>query len=98
MQSLFENTTMWLRDTGILNKLWHDELNAPLHIPDPKVRINEPLILDQVGIAFMLVAGGLIVAILGILMELCYKSRWDKKGEKKQVFTNFYFTTLNLFY
>ena len=83
---------MWLRDTGILNKLWHDELNAPLHIPDPKVRINEPLDLYQVGIAFILVAGGLIVALLGFLVELCCKSRWYKKGEKKQVFTNFYFS------
>ena len=85
---------MWLRDTGILNKLWDDELNAPVHIPDPKVRINEPLDLYQVGIAFMLVAGGLIVALLGFLMELCCKSRWNKKGEKKQVFTNFYSTIL----
>ena len=71
---------MWLRDTGILNKLWDDELNAPLHMPDPKVRINEPLDLYQVGIAFMVVAGGLIIAILGFLMELCCMSRWTKKG------------------
>ena len=89
---------MWLRDTGVLNKLWNDELNAPVHIPDPKLRIDEPLDLYQVGIAFMLVAGGLIVALLGFLMEQVCKSRWNKKGEKKQVFTNFYFTTLSLFY
>ena len=85
---------MWLRDTGILNKLWDDELNAPLHIPDPKVRINEPLDLYQVGIAFMVAAGGLIIALLGFLMELCYKSRRNNKGEKKQVSINFHFTVL----
>ena len=85
---------MWLCDTGILNKLWDDELNAPLHIPDPKVRINEPLNLNQVGTAFMLVVGGLIIALLGFLMELCYKSRQNNKGEKKQVSINYYFTVL----
>ena len=83
---------MWLCDTGILNKLWDDELNAPLHIPDPKVRINEPLNLDQVGTAFMLVVGGLIIALLGFLTELCCKSRWIKSQDKKQVFI--YFSTI----
>ena len=74
---------MWLRDTGILNKMWDDELNAPVHISDPKVSIDEPLNLYQVGIAFMLVAGGLVCALLAFLLELCYKSRWMKKGERE---------------
>ena len=85
---------MWLRDTGILNKLWDDELNGPVHIPNPKVRINKPLNLYQVGIPFMLVTGGLIIALLGFLLELCCncKSRWNRKQEKKQVFE--YFPTI----
>ena len=76
---------MWLRDTGILNKLRDDELNAPVHIPDPKVRINEPLNLYLVGIAFILVAGGLVIALLGFIIERCCKTRWIKKGHKKKV-------------
>ena len=85
LQDLFQNSTMWLRDTGILNKLWNDELNAPVHVPDPKVRINEPLNLYQVGIAFMVVAGGLVLALLGFLLEICCSSKRIKKGDKKAV-------------
>ena len=85
LQDLFQNSTMWLRDTGILNKLWNDELNAPVHVPDPKVRINEPLNLYQVGIAFMAVAGGLVLALLGFLLEICCSSKRIKKGDKNQV-------------
>ena len=75
LQNLFQNATMWLRDTGMLNKLRDDELNATVHEPDPKVRINEPLNFYQIGIAFMVVAGGLVLALFGFLLELCYLRR-----------------------
>ena len=81
---------MWLRDTGILKKLWADELNAPIHVPEPKVRVNEPLDVYQVGTAFIIEAGGLVLALLGFLLELCCsKSRLIKEGEKKEVFIIF---------
>ena len=86
LQDLFQNSTMWLRDTGILNKLWADELNAPIHVPDPKVRVNEPLDVYQVGTAFIIEAGGLVLALLGFLLELRCKPRWIKEGKKKEVF------------
>ena len=78
LQNLFQNATMWLRDTGMLNKLRDDELNAPFHVPDPVVRVNEPLTLYQVGIAFMVEAGGLVIGLLVFLLELFCKSRWIK--------------------
>ena len=80
---------MWLRDTGILKKLWADELNAPIHVPEPKVRVNEPLDVYQVGTAFIIEAGGLVLALLGFLLELCCKPRWIKEGKKKEVFVFF---------
>ena len=84
---------MWLRDTGMLNKMRDDELNAPFHVPDPKVRVNEPLTLNQVGIAFIVEAGGLIIGLLCFLLELVCKSRWIKKGEKKQVYDGYLYTS-----
>ena len=76
----------------MLNKMRDDELNAPVHVPDPKVRVNEPLTLYQVGIAFIVAAAGLVIALLSFLLELCNKSSWIKKGSKKVfilVFTYF---------
>ena len=34
----FLNTIMWLKDTGILNKLKYDVMNPPMPIPIPRVR------------------------------------------------------------
>ena len=62
---------MWLQDTGILKKLRDDELNAPIPIPDPKVRVNQPLTFYQIGIALVIQAIGLCIAIAAFAAELC---------------------------
>ena len=61
---------MWLRDTGILNKLKYDVMNPPMPIPPPKVRHNQPLILGQLGITMIIIAVGLFIAILVFLGEI----------------------------
>ena len=61
---------MWLRDTGILEKVKNDVMNPPPHIPDPRVRYNQPLILRQLGIIMIIVIVGLFVSIIVFLMEL----------------------------
>ena len=61
---------MWLRDTGILNKLKYDVMNPPMPIPPPKVRHGQPLILGQLGITMIIIAVGLFIAILVFLGEL----------------------------
>ena len=61
---------MWLRDTGILEKVKNDVMNPPPHIPDPRVRFNKPLILRQLGIIMIIMIVGLFVSIIVFLMEL----------------------------
>ena len=55
---------MWLRDTGILDKLKTDALNPPIPIPDPKLRHKQPLILRQLGGIMILLVVGLAFAII----------------------------------
>ena len=62
---------MWLQDTGILKKLRDDELNAPVPIPDLKVRVNQPLTFYQIGIALVVQVVGLCIAIAAFAAELC---------------------------
>ena len=71
-QDLFENTTLRLRDSGILSKIFVDELNAPDVIPDPKVRVDEPLNIYQLATSFMVMAGGLTLGMLAFLVERCF--------------------------
>ena len=61
---------MWLRDTGILEKVKNEVMNAPNQIPDPRVRYNQPLILRQLGIIMIIVIVGLFISIIVFLMEL----------------------------
>ena len=70
---------MWLRDTGILNKLKYDVMNPPMPIPPPNVRHNQPLILGQLGITMISIAVGLFIAILVFLGEL-----WLKRKNKME--------------
>ena len=62
---------MWLQDAGILKKLADDALNPPTAISDPKVRVNEPLTLEQLGGAVVAQVAGLACAIIAFVGELC---------------------------
>ena len=84
-QDLFENTTLRLRDSGMLGKIFVDELNAPDAIPDPKVRVDEPLNIYQLATSFMVMAGGLTLGILAFMVERCFFSGKFKKKVNKKV-------------
>ena len=70
MKAMFSTTIMWLRDTGILNKLKFDVMNPPIPIPDPKLRHKQPLILRQLGIIMIILVVGLNIALVVFLCEV----------------------------
>ena len=70
IQALFQNATMWLRDTGVLNKLRSDVLKPVFPIPDPKVRHNQPLNNWQLGIVMIISLVGSVISILTFMVEL----------------------------
>ena len=70
MQAMFSTTIMWLRDTGILNKLKFDVMNPPIPIPDPKLRHKQPLILRQLSIIIIILVVGLSIALVVFLCEV----------------------------
>ena len=69
---------MWLRDTGILDKVKYDIMNPPIPIPDPTVRHNKPLILRQLGIIMIILVVGLAIGTIVFCVELCIKSKSRK--------------------
>ena len=75
MQALFQNATMWLRDTGVLNKLRSDVLKPVFPIPDPKLRHNQPLNNWQLGIVMIISLVGSLVSILTFMLELLKAKR-----------------------
>ena len=74
---------MWLRDTGILDKVKYDFMNPPIAIPDPTVRHNQPLILSQLGIIMIVLVVGLAIGTIAFLVELCNRSEARKYPESK---------------
>ena len=74
---------MWLRDTGILNKVKYDFMNPPIPIPDPTVRRNQPLILQQLGIIMIILVVGLAIGTIAFFVELCVRSESRKSPESK---------------
>ena len=71
---------MWLRDTGILEKVKNDVMNPPIPIPDPKVRYNQPLILRQLGIIMITLIVGLFIATIAFLVEHTKKPNASMAG------------------
>ena len=61
---------MWLRDTGILNKM-KDGISPP-HIPTQyqKARNNLPLSIKQLGIVLIALLSGIILSIIVFFVEL----------------------------
>ena len=66
-------TIMWLRDTGVLEKIKYDVMKAPFPIPDPQVMYNQPLILRQLGIIMIVLVVGLFISTLVFFVELVKK-------------------------
>ena len=75
MQALLHNTTMRLQDSGILRKLKNDALNPPWAIPDPIVRIDQPLSIWQVSTAMFTLVSGISLGTVIFIVELCTKKR-----------------------
>ena len=72
---------MWLRDTGILERVNYEVMNPVIPSPDPIVRHNQPLILRQLGIIMIILVVGLFISTLVFLVELCRKHKLNN-GEK----------------
>ena len=74
---------MWLRDTGVLGKMKDDELSAPIPIPDPKIKVDERISVEQIGIGIALYSVGMLLSLLFFVSELFSKKR-VKRAEKNQ--------------
>ena len=75
---------MWLRDTGILERIKYDVFRPGIQTPDPRVRRNKPLILKQLGIVLIVLVVGLFIATIVFLLELTKKpmlNNVSKEGE-----------------
>ena len=73
---------MWLRDTGVLNKIRYDGLIQPIPIPLPKVWKDEPLNLYQLGVIMIVFVFGMVSSICVFLFEV-------RKGKKtKKIASN----------
>ena len=73
---------MWLRDTGILEKIKYEIIRPPFPIPDPKVRRDQPLIISQLGIVMIILAVGHILSLPVFFYELM-KGRGKKLNDQQ---------------
>ena len=64
---------MWLGDTGALERMNNGIMRPPRLIPEPKVRSNEPLILEQLGIIMIVQLAGLLLGTIIFLVEVLKK-------------------------
>ena len=76
---------MWLQDSGILKKSVHDELRAPIPVPLPKIKVNEPLIISQLATIFLFATFGIVVSILAFLAEIFRAKTGSAKNTNPQV-------------
>ena len=66
---------MWLRDTGVLEKMKYDVQRKAILIPLPKVWKDQPLGLHQLGIIMIVFGVGAISSTLVFFIELRGKKR-----------------------
>ena len=71
----FTNAIMWLKDTGILDKVKYDAMNPPIPKPDPTMRRNKALILRQLGIIMIILVVGLALGMIVFFVELNIKPK-----------------------
>ena len=72
---MLHNTTMWLRDTGLLDKIRYDVIkrynNYTMKMPRPKMQPKDhSLTLDELGITVIILAVGLSFSIIAFVGEL----------------------------
>ena len=82
-QDKFRLSIMWLRDTGILERVILDFMSQGPPTQDPRVRHNQPLILRQLGIIMIVMVVGLFIATIVFLVELPRKQKLNKATEVK---------------
>ena len=80
-QNLLSDDINWLRDTGVLTKIKFSVITPPMFIPDPKVRINQPLSPSQLGLIMIISVGGYVLSILTFMIEMT-KGR-NKRNERE---------------
>ena len=77
------NSTMWLRDTGVLAKMKDDALSAPIPIPVSKIKVDGRISLEQIGIGIAIYSIGMTLSLLLFIGERCTK-RGVKREDKQQ--------------
>ena len=60
---------MSLQEAGILKKIYHDELNPPVHVPLPRYKFDQPIDLTMMITPFIFLSVGLFIALLTFLGE-----------------------------
>ena len=70
-QGILQTETMWLRDTGILNRLTEDIIPSPIPIPDPSLRGKLPLTAYQLSSALFCILAGLVLSVVIFIFEKC---------------------------
>ena len=66
---------MWLRDTGVLGKIKDDELSAPRPLPDRRIKVDERISIEQIGIGVAIYSAGMVLSLLFFIREFCTKKR-----------------------
>ena len=75
LQSILQNATMWLLDTGVLNKLNNDIFPPLIPVPNLKFKHKEPLVMEQLGITMILLLIGIFISILAFCCELLHHKK-----------------------
>ena len=78
------NSTMWLRDTGVLGKMKDDELSAPVPIPALKIKVDGRISIEQIGIGIAIYSVGMTLSLLFFIGERCTKKRVKRIGKKQR--------------
>ena len=80
LQGLFQNDIIWLRDTGVLEKMKYDMLKTEMPDPLPKVWKDKPLNLFQLGIIMIICLFGVTASIVVFMWEFSRSS-----GKKMEI-------------
>ena len=85
VKEILKSPIMWLKDTGILDKVKYDVLKPPIPDPNPTVK-PKPLILRQLGIIMIILVVGLFVATIVFFVELVERPKLKNASEAEDGF------------